>query len=73
MPSTWNWIILNLIIYVNTLPLESETKAFLELTELDYEDACYNAANAQWLFIISPSNETLSTWVNTYIIKPINK
>lgn len=66
MLSTWSWIFLNLIIYVNTTPLgnESETEAFLELTELDYEDACYNITSAQWPFIVEPSSETLFAWVN---------
>jgi hypothetical protein len=67
----WSWIVLNLIVYVSTAPRkkalledEAKAKAFFELTELDYEDACYNIANVQWLFIMSPSNETLLSWVN---------
>lgn len=74
MLSKWNWIAFNFIIYVTTashketLP-EDEAKAFFELTELDYEDTCYNIANVQWSFIVSPSNETLSIWVNTYVFK----
>ncbi|XP_014475426.1 PREDICTED: angiotensin-converting enzyme-like [Dinoponera quadriceps] len=62
MLSKWSWILLNLIIYVNTAPVESETEAFLELTELDYEDACYHITNAQWSFIVAPSNESLLAW-----------
>lgn len=67
MLSKWNWTIFNLIVCViaiplNDSPLEEEVKAFLQLIELDYEDACYNTANVQWSFIISPSNKTLSTW-----------
>ncbi|XP_029664757.1 angiotensin-converting enzyme-related protein-like isoform X2 [Formica exsecta] len=67
MLSKWNWIIFNLIVCVTTVPLngslsEDEIKAFLQLIELDYEDACYNTANVQWSFIISPSNKTLSIW-----------
>ncbi|XP_025987532.2 angiotensin-converting enzyme 2 isoform X2 [Solenopsis invicta] len=65
----WSWIVLNLIVYVSTAPHkkalledEAKAKAFFELTELDYEDACYNIANVQWLFIMSPSNETLLSW-----------
>lgn len=50
---------------MNSAPVEDgETKAFLELTELDYEDACYNITNVQWSFIMAPSEETLLTWVN---------
>lgn len=69
MLSKWNWTIFNLIVCViaiplNDSPLEEEVKAFLQLIELDYEDACYNTANVQWSFIISPSNKTLSTWVS---------
>ncbi|KAH0950931.1 hypothetical protein HN011_003249 [Eciton burchellii] len=61
MLSKWNWLVLNLIVCVNTLPGE-ETEAFLELIQLDYEDACYNTASVQWSFITSPSNKTLSIW-----------
>lgn len=69
MLSKWSWIAFNLIVCVTTAPYketlpEDEAKAFFELTELDYEDACYNIANVQWSFIVSPSNKTLSTWVN---------
>ncbi|EFN81186.1 Angiotensin-converting enzyme [Harpegnathos saltator] len=62
MLSTWSWIFLNLIIYVSSVPVESETKALLELTELDYEDACYNISNVQWSFTVAPSEETLLAW-----------
>ncbi|XP_018307844.1 angiotensin-converting enzyme [Mycetomoellerius zeteki] len=63
----WSWIVFNLIVYVTTAPhketlLEDEAKAFFELIELDYEDICYNIANVQWSFILSPSNKTLSIW-----------
>lgn len=69
MLSKWNWIIFNFIVCVIIVPLngglsEAEIKAFLQLIELDYEDACYNTADVQWSFIMSPSNETLSIWVN---------
>ncbi|XP_029161512.1 angiotensin-converting enzyme-like [Nylanderia fulva] len=61
------WIIFNCIVCVIALPLndnlsEADIKAFLQLIELDYEDACYSTANIQWSFIMSPSNETLSKW-----------
>nr|XP_012222251.1 PREDICTED: angiotensin-converting enzyme-like isoform X2 [Linepithema humile] len=65
MLSKWSWIVFNFIIYTSTAPpneAHAETKAFLELIELDYEDICSNTANAQWSFIISPSNKTLLTW-----------
>ncbi|XP_012521401.1 angiotensin-converting enzyme 2 [Monomorium pharaonis] len=67
MLSKWSWIVLNLVVFVTTAPrkktpVEDEAKAFFELTELDYEDACYNIANVQWSFIVSPSNKTLSSW-----------
>ncbi|XP_072756511.1 angiotensin-converting enzyme isoform X2 [Anoplolepis gracilipes] len=67
MLSKWNWIIFNLIVCVTTSPLngsvsEDEIKAFLQLIELDYEDACYNTADVHWSFIISPSSKTLSIW-----------
>ncbi|XP_011340921.1 angiotensin-converting enzyme 2 [Ooceraea biroi] len=62
MLSKWSWLVLNLIVYASALPAKEETKALLELTQLDYEDACYNTASVQWSLIISPSNKTLSTW-----------
>ncbi|XP_032684214.1 angiotensin-converting enzyme 2-like isoform X2 [Odontomachus brunneus] len=63
MLSKWSWILLNLIVYMNSAPVEDDkTKAFLELTELEYEDACYNITNAQWSFIMVPSEETLLAW-----------
>ncbi|XP_011646803.1 angiotensin-converting enzyme-like isoform X2 [Pogonomyrmex barbatus] len=70
MLSKWSWILFNLLVYVTTAPYneetvpENEAKAFFELIELDYEDECYNIANVQWSFIVSPSNKTLSTWEN---------
>jgi len=74
MLSKWNWIVFNLIVYVTTAPhgetlLEDEAKAFFELIELDYEDICYNIANVQWSFILSPSNKTLSIWVSILLFK----
>ncbi|XP_077255351.1 angiotensin-converting enzyme isoform X2 [Temnothorax americanus] len=67
MFAKWSWIALNLIVCVTTAPRketlqEDEAKAFFELIELDYEDVCYNIANVQWSFIVSPSDKTLSTW-----------
>ena len=67
MLSKWNCIIFNFIVCVIIVPLngglsEAEIKAFLQLIELDYEDVCYNTADVQWSFIMSPSNETLSIW-----------
>ncbi|XP_018358585.1 PREDICTED: angiotensin-converting enzyme-like [Trachymyrmex cornetzi] len=67
MLSKWSWIVFNLIVYVTTAPheetlVEDKAKAFFELIELDYEDVCYNIANVQWSFILSPSNKTLSIW-----------
>ncbi|XP_011864339.1 PREDICTED: angiotensin-converting enzyme-like isoform X2 [Vollenhovia emeryi] len=67
MFSKWSWIAFNLIVYVTTAPhngtfLKTEARAFFELIELDYEDVCYNNANVQWSFMVSPSNKTLSTW-----------
>jgi len=69
MLSKWSWIVFNFIVYVTTAShketlSEDEAKAFFELIELDYEDVCYNIANVQWSFIMSPSNKTLSIWVN---------
>ncbi|XP_015430692.1 PREDICTED: angiotensin-converting enzyme-like [Dufourea novaeangliae] len=62
MPSKWAWIIFNLMICA-TASLENDSvKAFLDLTEFDYEDTCSNTAEAEWSFINSPSNETLSIW-----------
>ncbi|KAL0108223.1 hypothetical protein PUN28_015047 [Cardiocondyla obscurior] len=67
MLSKWNWIAFNLIVCVTTAPHKEafpkdEAKAFFELIALDYEDTCYNIANVQWSFIVSPSNNTLSLW-----------
>lgn len=65
MLSKWGWILFNFIIYVNSKSVgNDETEAFLELTELDYEDACYNITNVQWSFTTTPSEETLLAWVN---------
>jgi len=62
MLAKWNWLVFGLVVCANTLPLEEETRAHLELVQLDYEDACYETASVQWSFLNSPSNETLSTW-----------
>jgi len=68
MLSKWSWIVFNLIVCVSTTPkgkTHAETEAFLKLIEMDYEDTCSTTANAQWSFIVSPSNETLLAWVDT--------
>ncbi|CAL7934213.1 unnamed protein product [Xylocopa violacea] len=58
----WAYIILNLVIYSIASVEIKKAKAFIHLTELDYEDICSETANAEWTFINSPSNKTLSLW-----------
>lgn len=76
MLSKWSWIVFNFIIYASTAPqneAHAKIKAFLELIELDYEDICHNTADAQWSFIISPSNKTLLIWVGILSkLNPLN-
>nr|XP_034173869.1 angiotensin-converting enzyme-like [Osmia lignaria]XP_034173870.1 angiotensin-converting enzyme-like [Osmia lignaria] len=62
MPSTWIYIIVNLVVYVIASSENEQTKAFIQLTEFDYEDSCASTAEAEWAFINSPSNETLPAW-----------
>lgn len=64
MPSTWIYIIVNLVVYVIASSENEQTKAFIQLTEFDYEDNCASTAEAEWAFINSPSNKTLSAWVS---------
>ena len=66
MPSKWAWIIFNLVVYAVASLENDTTKAFLELTEFAYEDICSNAGEAEWAFINSPSNKTLSIWVSSW-------
>lgn len=80
MPSKWAWIIFNLVVYAAASLENDTTKAFIELTEFAYEDICSNTAEAEWAFINSPSNKTLSTWVssmqnksNILLLLPIQK
>ncbi|XP_053978934.1 angiotensin-converting enzyme-like [Hylaeus volcanicus] len=61
MPSQWFWIIFNLALCAVALEHDS-IKAFLEITEFEYEDNCNITADAEWTFINSPSSETLSLW-----------
>lgn len=63
MPSKWVCIIFNLIVYVVASVEDEKTRAFIKLTEFAYEDTCMSTAEAEWEFINSPSNETLSKWV----------
>ncbi|XP_076766424.1 angiotensin-converting enzyme [Xylocopa sonorina] len=58
----WAYIILNLVIYSIASVEIKKAKAFIHLTELDYEDSCSETANAEWTFVNSPSNKTLSLW-----------
>lgn len=62
MLSTWAWIVFNLLICAGASLENDITKAFIELTELGYEDTCYDTAEAEWSFVNSPSNETLTAW-----------
>nr|XP_003703938.1 PREDICTED: angiotensin-converting enzyme-like [Megachile rotundata]XP_012142021.1 PREDICTED: angiotensin-converting enzyme-like [Megachile rotundata]XP_012142022.1 PREDICTED: angiotensin-converting enzyme-like [Megachile rotundata] len=62
MPSTWIYIIVNLVICAVASVENEQTKFFIQLTEFDYEDNCTSAAEAEWAFINSPSNKTLSVW-----------
>ncbi|OAD56235.1 Angiotensin-converting enzyme, partial [Eufriesea mexicana] len=62
MPLKWVCIILNLIVCVIATENDKNIRAFVKLTEFDYEDACLDTAKAEWAFINSPSNETLSVW-----------
>lgn len=58
MVPKWTWIAINLIVCAIASPENREAKAFLELTELGYEDTCKSAATAQWVFLNSLSNRT---------------
>ncbi|CAK9795323.1 Angiotensin-converting enzyme, partial [Anthophora quadrimaculata] len=63
MPSKWVWIILNLVVCVIASVKEDEkVKAFVQLTEYNYVDTCADTTEAQWMFLNSPSNKTLSVW-----------
>ena len=63
MPSKWVCIILNLIVCVIASEEDEATRAYIKITEFNYEDTCLSTAEAQWEFINSPSNENLSAWV----------
>ncbi|XP_050574084.1 angiotensin-converting enzyme-like [Bombus affinis] len=67
MPSKWVCIIFNLIVYVVASVEDEKTRAFIKLTEFAYEDTCMSTAEAEWEFINSPSNETLSKWEDELI------
>ncbi|XP_076246342.1 angiotensin-converting enzyme [Calliopsis andreniformis] len=67
MLSKWTWIVLNLVIYASASLKTDAIKAFIELTEFEYEDACSNTAEAEWAFVNTPSNETLLTWEKNLI------
>ena len=69
MPSKWVFIILNLIVCVIASEEDEATRAYIKITEFDYEDTCLSTAEAQWEFINSPSNEKLSAWVCFAIYK----
>nr|XP_033336787.1 angiotensin-converting enzyme-like isoform X1 [Megalopta genalis] len=62
MPSKWAWIIFNLVICATASFEHDSWKAFIQLTEFDYEDTCFSTAEAEWAFVNSPSNKTLSIW-----------
>ncbi|XP_076655496.1 angiotensin-converting enzyme [Halictus rubicundus] len=62
MPSKWAWIILCLAICVTASLEHDEWTAFIRYTEFDYEDMCFNTAEAEWTFVNYPSEKTLSIW-----------
>ncbi|XP_076629285.1 angiotensin-converting enzyme [Colletes latitarsis] len=62
MPSQWTWIIFSFVVCATTSLKNDVAKVFIELIEFDYEDACNNTSDAEWAFINSPSNKTLSIW-----------
>lgn len=43
---------------------DENIRAFIKITELEYEDTCLSTSEAEWAFINTPSNETLLSWVN---------
>ncbi|KAK2582171.1 hypothetical protein KPH14_004528 [Odynerus spinipes] len=61
MVPKWTWIAVNLFICTIASLENDNAKAFLELTELGYEDACNDTATAEWLFLNSLSNRTAYT------------
>lgn len=63
MLSKWVCIIFNLIVSVIAAMKDENIRAFIKITELEYEDICLSTSEAEWAFINAPSNETLSSWV----------
>lgn len=72
MLSKWVCIIVNLIVSVIAITKDENIRAFIKITELEYEDTCLSTSEAEWAFINTPSNETLLSWVNFHIINVIN-
>ncbi|XP_047345333.1 angiotensin-converting enzyme 2-like isoform X1 [Vespa velutina] len=64
MVPKWSWIVFNLFIYAIATSYDDNAKAIIEFTELGYEDICYDAAIAEWLFINSSllDQTTYTTW-----------
>ncbi|KOC69979.1 Angiotensin-converting enzyme [Habropoda laboriosa] len=62
MQSKWAWIILNLVVCAIASVEDDNVKAFIQLTEYGYVDVCLDTTEAQWAFLNSPSNKTLSEW-----------
>ncbi|KAG7213428.1 hypothetical protein KM043_002712 [Ampulex compressa] len=67
MLSIWAWTAFNLLIHAAAIS-NGISKAFIEITELEYEEACHDTAKAEWAFLNFPSNETLSAWESKQIL-----
>lgn len=52
---------------------DENIRAFIKITELEYEDICLSTSEAEWAFINAPSNETLSLWEENLISYAIFK
>ncbi|XP_066600363.1 angiotensin-converting enzyme-like [Prorops nasuta] len=68
MVAFWSWLVVFFNIFIYARATENgEAAAFLELTELEYEENCNNVVNAEWALHNAPDNATLTTWISQKI------
>ena len=66
MMPKWTFAVIAFIFLVSASE-EERLKVDINLFELVYEDACIETANATWGFLKNPTNQTLQTWVNSFL------
>ncbi|XP_012285768.1 angiotensin-converting enzyme [Orussus abietinus] len=62
----WTCAILSLLVFSSALR-DFEVESFIEMTELAYEDACLEAAKAEWSFVNDMDDRSRDNWTTAQL------